>query len=178
MDGPHRLAQLASGDALRQVARRPGDDRVEQRLGFLAGGDDEDSGAGQRRAQLAQQRLAPESGHAHLHEHDVRGQGASQPQALLPIAGFGDDLDGVIDLECGDQPLADEGEVVHDHYADAHCPSVFACLGRGGLLRFVRGTAGARCPGLRSRHATHPRPGRASWRENPGRQRTESTAPA
>lgn len=87
-------------------------------LGTVVGGEHDDAGFGEFRANPLQRGNAVGAGHAHVHERDIGAMLAEGGHGLLRVFGFGDHDEIVFLANQHGQAAADDGVIVHDKQSD------------------------------------------------------------
>ena len=114
-DPAHQLRRL---DVLEQEARGARAQRREDPLVVAEARQHDHPCARSRGPQRAQRAEPVGAGHDEVEQHDVGPELARRRDRGRPVRGFPDDLDVVLELEVGPQPLAHDGVIVGDQHPD------------------------------------------------------------
>src|SRR3990172_3983477 len=120
-DGADGVDQLRLGGALRDVSRRAGADRLAQQALVFVSGEDQDASIGQQFLQPPRRLDASAgTGHADVHQHDVRAQHARQAHGLVAIGCLADDLQIGLGIQERAQARAQDAVIIRDENPNRH----------------------------------------------------------
>src|SRR5262245_24689612 len=128
MDATDCVKQFSRRHIFQQIAPRARLHAVEDILVVVKSGEQNHSGFRQRVCDLRSRRDAVHLGHLYIHQDDIRLEGQSAFEGLLPIFGLADHDKALVQLEDGAQPLAHESLILGDQHANSAHRSLSSCM--------------------------------------------------
>ncbi len=124
-DRPDRPRQVVERRLLDEEPARAGVEGLEQERALGMAGVEDDRGLRPLCAELASNVNAADSGHADVHDGDVRSVLLDQPQGLVAVLRPRDDLDILDVREISGDGVDDRGVIVGDDAAPGHSTLLF-----------------------------------------------------